>query len=79
VLGVALLLASFNLRPAVTSLGPVLPEIMRSTGMLAGEASVLTTLPALCFGLFAPLAPRLARRYPGRRCSTNCWPTRLTR
>ncbi len=63
VLGAALLLASFNLRPAVTSLGPVLPEVMRSTGMAVAAASVLTTLPALCFGLFAPLAPRLARRF----------------
>jgi CP family cyanate transporter-like MFS transporter len=40
----------------------VLPEVMRSTGMSAGTASLLTTLPALCFGLFAPLAPGLARR-----------------
>ena len=63
VLGAALLLASFNLRPAVTSLGPVLPEVMRSTGMAVAVASVLTTLPALCFGLFAPFAPPLARRF----------------
>ena len=63
VVGAALLLASFNLRPAVTSLGPVLPEVMRSTGMAVAAASVLTTLPALCFGLFAPLAPFLARRF----------------
>ena len=63
VLGAALLLASFNLRPAVTSLGPVLTEVVRGTGMSVAAASVLTTLPALCFGLFAPLAPRLARRF----------------
>ena len=61
-LGAALLLVSFNLRPAVTSLGPVLPEVMRSTGLTTAAASLLTTLPALCFGLFAPLAPRLAAR-----------------
>lgn len=67
VLGAALLLASFNLRPAVTSLGPVLSEVMRGTGMAAATASVLTTLPALCFGLFAPLAPRLARRFGAER------------
>ncbi len=62
-LGAALLLASFNLRPAVTSLGPVLPEVMRSTGLTVASVSVLTTLPALCFGLFAPFAPPLARRF----------------
>lgn len=63
VLGAALLLASFNLRPAVTSLSPILAEVMHGTGMTVATASVLTTLPALCFGLFAPLAPRLARRF----------------
>lgn len=62
-LGAALLLVSLNLRPAVTSLGPVLPEVMRSTGLTTAAASLLTTLPALCFGLFAPLAPRLAARF----------------
>ena len=62
-LGAALLLVSFNLRPAVTSLGPVLSEVMRGTDMAVATASVLTILPALCFGLFAPLAPRLARRF----------------
>lgn len=61
--GAALLLVSFNLRPAVTSLGPVLSEVMRDTGMAVAAASVLTTLPALCFGLFAPLAPRFARQF----------------
>lgn len=62
-LAAALLLVSFNLRPAVTSLGPVLPEVMHSTGMAAAAISLLTTLPALCFGLFAPLAPPLGHRF----------------
>ncbi len=66
-LAAALLLASFNLRPAVTSLGPVLPEVIRSTGITVAAVSVLTTLPALCFGLFAPLAPPLARRFGTER------------
>ena len=62
-LGAALLMVSFNMRPAVTSLGPVLPEVMRGTGMTTAVASLLTTLPALCFGLSAPLAPSIARRF----------------
>ena len=62
-LGAALLLASFNLRPAVTSLGPVLSEVMRGTGLTVASVSVLTILPTLCFGVFAPLAPPLARRF----------------
>jgi CP family cyanate transporter-like MFS transporter len=58
----ALLLAGVNLRPAVTSLGPVLEEVRRGTGMSATAAGVLTALPALCFALGGLVAPRLARR-----------------
>lgn len=61
-LAVALLLASFNIRITITSLGPLLLEVMRSTAMTTAAASLLTALPSLCFGLFAPLAPPLSRR-----------------
>ncbi|EKE75877.1 MFS transporter [Gallaecimonas xiamenensis] len=54
----ALLLVALNLRPALSSLGPVLPEL----GLSATSAGWLTTLPVLCLGLFAPLAPLLSRR-----------------
>lgn len=59
---VAVLLVAANLRPAVTSLGPVLDEVRRSVGASATWASVVTALPGLCFGLAAFLAPVLARR-----------------
>jgi CP family cyanate transporter-like MFS transporter len=54
-------LIAFNGRAAVGSIGPVLREIMQALGLSALGASVLTTLPSLCFGLGAPLAPALAR------------------
>ena len=54
-------LIAFNLRPALSTIAPVLPEIMADTGLSATGASVLTTAPVLCLGLFAPLAPWLAR------------------
>ena len=57
------MLASFNLRPAVTSLGPVLREVVNGAALTPAQASALATLPALCFGLFAPVAPPLARRF----------------
>ncbi|MEV5680714.1 MFS transporter [Streptomyces sp. NPDC052179] len=63
---VALLLAAVNLRPAVTSLGPVLEEVRAGLGVSAGVAGVLTSVPAACFALVGFLAPRPARRYgPG--------------
>lgn len=60
---VALLMAAVNLRPAVTSLGPVLEEVRAGLGMSATAAGVLTSLPAACFALVGSAAPRLARRY----------------
>ena len=42
--------------------GPVLPEIRADLGLSGIEAALLTTLPVLCFGVLAAVAPRLARR-----------------
>ena len=60
---VAIVLAALNLRPAVVAISPVLGEIRSDLGLSATAAGVLTTLPVLCFGLLAPLAPVLARRW----------------
>ena len=57
-----LFLAAFNLRPAVAGLGPLLAEVRDALGMNGTVAGLLTSLPALCFGLFGMAAPRLARR-----------------
>lgn len=59
---VVIVLIALNLRPAFSSIAPVLNEIMADTGLTATGASVLTTAPVLCLGLFGPLAPGLARR-----------------
>jgi len=59
---VAVVLIAFNLRPAFSSIAPVLNEIMSETGLSATGASVLTTAPVLCLGLFGPAGPWLARR-----------------
>jgi MFS transporter, CP family, cyanate transporter len=61
-LGVIIALIAFNLRPAVASIGPVLPEIQAELPLSGTAAAVLTLLPVLCFGLVAVVAPRLARR-----------------
>lgn len=66
-LGLSLLLIAFNLRPVFGSLSVVLPEIMRDIGLSATGASLLTTLPILCLGLFAAPAPALARRFGAER------------
>jgi len=64
---IALVLAAFNLRPAVTSVGPLLEEIRTGLGMGGVVAGLLTALPAACFVAFGSLAPRLvARSFPSR-------------
>lgn len=63
---VGLLLAALNLRPAVTSLGPLLKEVRDDLGMSGTIAGLLTSMPAACFAVFGVTAPRLARRFgPG--------------
>lgn len=65
VLGMVLI--GINLRPALSSLAPVLGQIKAEIGISATTAGLLTTLPVLCLGLFGPLAPHLARRLGSER------------
>ncbi|MGR4869155.1 CynX/NimT family MFS transporter [Variovorax sp. LARHSF232] len=66
-LGASLILIAFNLRPVFGSISVVLPEVMRDTGMGPTAASLLTTLPLLCLGIFAVPAPALSRRFGPER------------
>jgi MFS transporter, CP family, cyanate transporter len=61
-LGLVVALAAVNLRPAVASVGPVLPEMRADVPLSGTGAAVLTFAPVLCFGVLAGVAPRLARR-----------------
>jgi CP family cyanate transporter-like MFS transporter len=58
----AIVAVALNQRPAVVSVAPVLRDLRADTGLSAAMAGLLTTVPVLCFGAFAPIAPRLARR-----------------
>ncbi|NYT86974.1 CynX/NimT family MFS transporter [Pollutimonas harenae] len=61
-LGASLMLIAFNLRPLFSSLSVLLPDVLQQTTLSSAGAGYLTTLPVLCLGLFAPLAPRIAGR-----------------
>lgn len=50
------LLLAANLRPALTSVGPLVGEIQSSTGLSGTAAGLLNSLPLLAFAAFAPLA-----------------------
>jgi CP family cyanate transporter-like MFS transporter len=53
---VAFFLLAANLRPALTSVGPVLEAIRSSLGLPAAAAGLLTALPLLVFAGASPLA-----------------------
>ncbi|EJF90557.1 CynX/NimT family MFS transporter [Bartonella tamiae] len=67
VLGFSLTLIAFNLRPVFSSLSVLLPDILRDLEMSSLEGGILTTLPVLCLGLFAPLAPYLSQKIGAER------------
>lgn len=61
-LATAVVLAALNLRPAVTSVAPLLAEMRGALGTSSIWAGVLTTLPVLCFSAAGFAAPWLATR-----------------
>ncbi|MFK7677241.1 MFS transporter [Priestia megaterium] len=66
----ALILAAFNLRPGITSVSPVLHGITKELGMSSTSASLLTSIPLLCFGFCSLFAGRLANRYQSEKVIT---------
>lgn len=52
----AILLVSVNLRPAISSIGPLLDTIRADLDLTSSQVSLLTSVPVFCMGLFAPLA-----------------------
>ena len=59
----ALFLAALSLRPQLVGIGPLLPAIQDDLGVTHAQAGLLTTIPVLCMGIFAPLSPLLAARF----------------
>lgn len=59
---IGVMLVALNLRPALTSVSPVLSSIGDSLSLSGTGKGILTTLPVLFLGVAAPLAPWMARR-----------------
>jgi len=58
----AIFLVALNLRATLASVPPLVQTIRADLGLSAAVAGLLTTLPVLCMGVFAPVAQRLAHR-----------------
>ncbi|HLR08854.1 MAG TPA: MFS transporter [Bacillota bacterium] len=58
---------AFNLRPAITSVGPVIGSIRDDVGLSNWSAGILTSLPLIAFSFMSPLVPKLGHRYTNER------------
>jgi MFS transporter, CP family, cyanate transporter len=67
---IALILASFNLRPGITSVSPVLHGITTELGMNSTLASLLTSIPLICIGFCSLFAGSLANSFQLERVIT---------
>lgn len=63
---VAIFFVSINLRPAVTSIGPLLNTIADDLTVSSTQMSLLTSIPVFCMGLFASLAMPMTKRFGDR-------------
>ncbi len=62
-----LVLVSLGLRPQLAGIGPLAGGIIADLGVSHAFVGLLTTVPILCMGVFAPAGPGLARRVGVRR------------
>jgi MFS transporter, CP family, cyanate transporter len=67
----AFLLLVANLRPAVTSVGPLLEMVRSDLGLSGATLGLLATLPLLIFAGFSPFA-RLGQRFGVERTLAGC-------
>jgi len=69
---VALFVVTLALRPQLVGIGPLLPRIQADLGASHAVVGLLTTIPILCMGLFAPLGPLVAMRVGPRVALAGC-------
>ena len=62
VLVLGIIFVAFNLRPAITSVSPIINSIQGYFGINNLEAGLLTTIPLLAFAVFSPFVAGISRR-----------------
>lgn len=65
---IALVLVSLSLRPALTSIAPLIEVMIADTGLSRASVGLITTLPVLLMGILASFSPHLAARWGLERC-----------
>ncbi|AXF56973.1 MFS transporter [Salicibibacter kimchii] len=59
----SIVLVAFNLRPAITGVGPLIGFLRDDLQLTNSQAGVLTTLPLLAFAGLSMAAPRLVKKW----------------
>ena len=63
----AIIIVAFNLRPGITSVGPLIGMIRDDVGLANWSAGLLTSLPLVAFAIMSPIAPKLGNKYTNER------------
>ncbi|MCC3355947.1 CynX/NimT family MFS transporter [Bacillus sp. REN16] len=58
---IGIIFVAFNLRPAITSVGPIIDLIRTDLGISNGIAGFITTLPLISFAILSILAPKIGQ------------------
>lgn len=67
ILMIAVIVLAFNLRPAITSVGPLIGIIRDDLGLSNWTVGLLTSLPLLAFAIMSPIAPKLRNTFGNER------------
>lgn len=67
ILTIGIVFIAFNLRPAITSVGPLIRLIREDVNISNGIAGLLTSLPLIAFAIVSPIVPKVARKYTNER------------
>ncbi|MBM7650899.1 CynX/NimT family MFS transporter [Neobacillus cucumis] len=62
-----IVLVAFNLRPAITSVGPLVGMIQDDVGLAHWSAGLLMSFPLLVFAAMSPIVPKIANRITNER------------
>jgi len=63
ILTLGIILIAFNLRPALTALGPLVSLIRTDMGLSNSVIGLITTLPLITFAVLSPIIPSIAYRW----------------
>ncbi|WP_138418856.1 CynX/NimT family MFS transporter [Aquibacillus sediminis] len=67
ILIIGIILIAFNLRPAITSVGPLMGMIRDDIGLSNWNTGLITSLPLLAFAGMSPFAPKINNRLGNER------------